>query len=75
LSLQWDQIEDTRKGLRNVIAYQKYFFPLQTQRILSENYMHMAEAKNDYAFIEYQQDLFQKQLTKIADLCIYASSR
>lgn len=35
----------------------------------------MAEAKNDYAFIEYQQDLFQKQLTKIADLCIYASSR
>jgi hypothetical protein len=53
LQMQWRQIDDVRKGMRNVITYQKFIHPLSTQQIISENFLHLAEASGDEAFVEF----------------------
>lgn len=53
LSLQWRHMDDMRKSIRNVITYQKYIYPLQTQNIISENFFKLKEVQDDGPFIEF----------------------
>ena len=35
LLLKFEQIEDMKEGLRDVMVFQKYFYPLQTQMMIT----------------------------------------
>lgn len=37
LFIKFRQLEDTKSGLRDVLTYQKYFYPLQMQAAIGEN--------------------------------------
>lgn len=37
LSLKFKQVEDVKNGLRNMLVYQKYFYPLKVQSMIIEN--------------------------------------
>jgi hypothetical protein len=53
-------MDDMRKALRNIIAYQKYIHPLQTQNIINESFLQLKEVQDDGPFIAYQKELFQR---------------
>lgn len=68
LSLQWRHMDELRKSVRNVITYQKYFYPLQTQNIISESFMKLKEVQDDGPFISFQKELFQRHVGNILDI-------
>lgn len=55
LFIKFKQLEDTKSAVRDVLTYQKHFYPLQMQAIIGENMMNMSAALNDQAFMQYQQ--------------------
>ena len=58
LVVKFKQLEDTKEATRNLIAYQKFFHPIQTQQMISENLMELAAAQNDEAFIKFQKQAY-----------------
>lgn len=66
--MQWKQIDEVRRGMRNVITFQKFIHPLQTQQIVSDNLLHLAEATKDNTYVDFQRTNFQKQLDRVNDL-------
>jgi hypothetical protein len=40
--------------LRDVIAYQKYFYPVQIQNIIGENFAMLDAAQKDMQYVQYQ---------------------
>lgn len=47
LFLKFKQVEDNKQAVRDMLTYQKYFYPLQMQAIIGENLMNMEAAMND----------------------------
>ncbi len=37
LQIKFKQVEDVKDGLRDMLVYQKYFYPLKVQSMISEN--------------------------------------
>ena len=53
LTIKFRQVEDVRTSLRDVITYQKYFYPLQMQQLLGDTMMNLEAALKDQPFIQY----------------------
>lgn len=47
LLVKFSQVEDVKTGLRDVIAYQKFFYPVQMQNLIGENFAQLKVAQND----------------------------
>lgn len=47
LTIKFRQVEDVRTSLRDVITYQKYFYPLQMQQLLGDTMMNLEAALKD----------------------------
>ena len=58
LFINFRTIEDTKEACRNMIAYQKYFHPIQTQNMITETCMSVAAIRNDEEFISHQKRVF-----------------
>ena len=51
LYIKFTQVEDVKQALRDVLTYQKHFYPLQMQAIIGENMMNLTSAINDQAYV------------------------
>lgn len=47
LFLKFQQVEENKQALRDMLAYQKYFYPLQMQALVGENMMNLTTAMKD----------------------------
>jgi hypothetical protein len=47
LIVKFTQLEDVKAGCRDMLAYQKHFYPLQMQAMLTENMKHCKAAAED----------------------------
>lgn len=50
LMLKFEQIEEIKQTVRDVIVYQRYFYPLQTQVMISSNLEQLEAAEQDLIF-------------------------
>jgi hypothetical protein len=50
LFIKFKQVEDCKFAVRDMLAYQKYFYPMQMQTLISENMLNLEAAQNDQAF-------------------------
>lgn len=53
ISIKFKQIEDVKNGLRNMLVYQKYFYPLKVQSMITENMQKFQIATEDRDFVAY----------------------
>ncbi len=53
LFIKFKRMEDVRAGLRDVLTYQKYFYPLQMQALIGENMSHLESAMDDQNYVEF----------------------
>ena len=65
LFIKFQQVESNKQALRDMLNYQKYFYPLQMQAIIGENMMQLDSAMKDQAYMQYQQKRYD---TMLADL-------
>ena len=65
LFIKFQQVETNKQALRDMLNYQKYFYPLQMQAIIGENMMQLDAAMKDQAYMQYQQKRYD---TMLADL-------
>lgn len=49
--VKFKQVEDVKSGLRDLITYQKYFYPLQMQVLIGENFAKLEAAQKDQHFV------------------------
>lgn len=54
LFIKFKQVEDVKTGLRDMMAYQKYFYPVQMQNIIGENFSKLEVAQKDQQFVQFQ---------------------
>ena len=47
LYIKFTQVEDNKQAVRDMLNYQKYFYPLQMQAIIGENMMNLEAAMKD----------------------------
>ena len=57
--MRFKQVEQTKEACRNLIVYQKFFHPIITQQMISENIMQLSSAKDDENFIIYQKKVYE----------------
>lgn len=50
LMIKFSQVEDMKQSIRDVIVFQKYFYPLQTQIMISNNLEQLEAAAEDANF-------------------------
>lgn len=53
MSVKYKQVEDVKEAVRDMITYQKYFYPIQVQTCISENMQHFKAAKLDHDFLKF----------------------
>lgn len=53
ISMKFKQVEDVKNGLRNMLVYQKYFYPLKVQSMITENMQKFQIATEDRDFVAY----------------------
>ena len=53
LNIKFRQVEDNKHALRDMINYQKHFYPLQMQAIIGENMMNLEAAMRDQSYVQY----------------------
>lgn len=53
LFIKFQQIEDTKEAVRNLISYQKFFHPIQTQQLISENLLQVKVIRDDERYLEH----------------------
>ena len=54
LIVKFGQLEDCKEGLRDMLVYQKFFYPLMVQSAISENLANFKPAMADQKFVQYQ---------------------
>ena len=59
LVVKFKQLEDTKQACRNLITYQKYYHPIQTQQQISENLLQLKASKSDAGFVVFQKNLYE----------------
>ena len=60
LFIKFRQLEDTKQAVRDIVTYQKHFYPLQMQAIIGEHMMKLGAAANDQPFMQYQQKRYEE---------------
>ena len=63
LEVKFNQVEDTKQSVRGLIAYQKFYHPIVTQQMISENLNQLAFTRKDPIFVNYQKELYEKLIT------------
>jgi hypothetical protein len=53
LHAKFSLLEDCSEGLRDVLVYQKYFYPLHLQTAISENMQNFKAAMTDDTFVSF----------------------
>ena len=51
LFIKFKEVEDNKHALRDMLNYQKYFYPLQMQAIIGENMMELDSAIKDQSYV------------------------
>lgn len=51
LFIKFKEVEDNKHALRDMLNYQKYFYPLQMQAIIGENMMELDTAIKDQSYV------------------------
>lgn len=72
LCVKFKQVEDVKEAVRDMITYQKFFYPIQVQTTISENMQHFRAAKQDHDFLKFQQERFDSMmdaLEAVKDKC------
>lgn len=65
LFIKFKQVEDVKTGLRDMMAYQKYFYPVQMQNLIGENFAKLEVAQKDSQFVQYQQRQYDEALMNL----------
>lgn len=65
LFIKFKQVEDNKHAVRDMLNYQKYFYPMQMQSIIGENMMNLDIAMKDQGYVQFQQKKYE---VLIADL-------
>ena len=60
LFIKFKQVEDNKHALRDMLNYQKHFYPMQMQAIIGENMMNLDVATKDQQFVQFQQKRYEK---------------
>ena len=53
LSVKFRQVEDLKDGLRDMLVFQKYFYPIKVQGMITENMRQFKTATDDTTFTTY----------------------
>lgn len=53
LFIKFREVEDNKHALRDMLNYQKFFYPLQMQAIIGENMMELDSAIKDQSYMQY----------------------
>lgn len=62
LFIKFKQVEDNKAAVRDMLNYQKYFYPMQMQAIVGENMMNLQAAMKDQKYVQYTQAQYEEQL-------------
>ena len=65
LFVKFSQLEDMKTSLRDMLVFQKYFYPLQMQLLITHSLDHLTAAKDDHAFALSQQKNYNTLIAKI----------
>lgn len=65
LFVKFTQVEEMKQGLRDMLVYQKYYFPLEMQVFFSKYMENFSVANQDAAFVTFQKQLYTQLLEKI----------
>ena len=66
LFVKFKQLEDTKQGVRDMLTYTKYFFPLQIQQMIGENMSHMNSALDDMTYMEWSKGRYTEMKDAIS---------
>jgi len=53
LFVKFRQVEDVKDGLRDMLVFQKYFYPIKVQGMITENMRQFKAASEDVTFSDY----------------------
>ena len=62
LFIKFAQVEENKQALRDMMNYQKFFYPLQMQALIGENMMHLDAAMRDQSYVQYSQKKYEQML-------------
>ena len=62
LFIKFQQVEENKQTVRDMLVYQKYFYPLQMQAMIGENMMNLQAAMKDQPYVQYQQKQYETML-------------
>ena len=62
LFIKFKQVEDNKQAVRDILNYQKYFYPLQMQALIGDNMMNLDAAMRDQSYMQYQQKTYNDML-------------
>lgn len=65
LFVKFSQLEDVKTAVRDVTVFQKYFYPLQMQALISENMHELECAMLDETYVRFTQDKYEDLLMDI----------
>ena len=66
LLIKFNQVEDNKQTVKDMLNYQKYFYPLQMQAIIGENMMNLETAMNDQGYVKFQQKRYDDLLIELS---------
>ena len=72
LVVKFKQLEDTKQATRNLITYQKYYQPIETQQLISDNLMKLKAVKSDQNYMIHQKVLYETATESTRQACIAA---
>lgn len=65
LQIKFREVEDNKHAVRDMLNYQKYFYPLQMQAIIGENMMNLTAAMSDQAYMKFQQQRYNDLINEL----------
>lgn len=68
LAIKFKALEDMKDGLRDMLVFQKYFYPLKVQSMITENMRNFKTAADDQTFSAYQKKAYDELFAQIENL-------
>ena len=59
LYVKFKQLDDTKTAVRDVIGFQKYFFPMQMQAAIGQNINELEVSHADHGYQIYSQNRYE----------------
>jgi hypothetical protein len=53
MCIKFGQLEDIKQTVRDMLVFQKYFYPLQMQTMIAENMAQFGAANKDHIFLTF----------------------